>query len=82
MRPKSDLALMREAFEAAWQLVDGEEEPPADTGPLMIEAVLHCYQHEIRALRLALQAVPMRFRPRTSKRRARQAVPSNSEDKS
>ena len=55
---KAERKALRKVRAAAWQLVDGDEAPPPDTGPLKIEATLHCYQHEIRDLRLALRATP------------------------
>ena len=57
-RVREELAALRTVRDAAWMLVDGDEAPPPDTGPLMIEAMLQCYQHEIRNLRLALAALP------------------------
>ena len=46
-----------DVFHAAWQLVDGNEPaPPARRSRKPVDATLECYEHEIRDLRLALQA--------------------------
>lgn len=49
---------LRAVYDAAWQLVDGAAEVPPDTGKEQVEATLHCWEHEVRALRLAIRAVP------------------------
>lgn len=55
-RARKELALLRKVFKAAWTLVDGDAPIPPKTGE-KVEATLHCYEHEVRALRLALSRV-------------------------
>lgn len=54
-RGRAELTALRDVYKAAWMLVDGEA-PIPPKGRRKVAATLHCYQHEVRNLRLALQA--------------------------